>query len=107
MKKKIRRGGTMESSSKLSVEPVPPAEAGPLLENERLRRELQELDDRRARLDRLIADAVNRQRFSPDRGDAEKARGDERGYLAEMDRLMTRIRAVEGKLLLLRRRGYH
>jgi beta-lactamase class A len=97
----------MDSSLKLSAEPGPPPDPGPLSEDARLRQELRELDEKRTQLDRRIADAVNRQRFSPDRADAEKARDDERKHLAEMDRLMTRIRAVEGKLLLLRRRNVH
>ena len=58
------------------------------------------LDARRLDLDARLRDAVARQRYVPDESAAERARSDEATLLADMDRLMTRIRAVEAKLLL-------
>jgi hypothetical protein len=68
-----------------------------------IREQLHDLDLRRAELDRRIADAVNRQRYEKDKARIDAAKRDEQSLLVEMDRLMTRIRAVEGKILQLRR----
>lgn len=65
-----------------------------------LERELARLDAERLALDGRIRDAVARQRFSADSGEIEQARRDEAKWLTHMDRLMTRIRAAEGRLLL-------
>lgn len=65
-----------------------------------LRQELTALDARRLDLDARLRDAVARQRYARDRALAERARSEEASLLADMDRLMTRIRAVEAKLLL-------
>jgi predicted nucleic acid-binding Zn-ribbon protein len=72
-------------------------------EEARLREELLDLDRRREHLDRKIEDAVRRQRYAPSPDEVDRAKSDERSVLSEMDRLMTRIRAVEGKLLQLRK----
>ena len=72
-------------------------------EEERLRQELLDLDRRREHLDRQLEDAVLRQRYAPSPAEHEPARSDEQRLLAEMDRLMTRIRAVEGKILQARK----
>lgn len=61
------------------------------------------LDRERADLDRRISHALQRQRFSPDAAAAAQARAEERALLLQLDRLMTRIRAVEGNLLQARR----
>jgi uncharacterized protein YhaN len=71
-----------------------------MLDSAALRQELAVLDARRLDFDARLRDAVARQRFAPDETAAERARSDEAALLAEMDRLMTRIRAVEAKLLL-------
>jgi hypothetical protein len=67
----------------------------------RLLAELAHLDGERYRLDNVIRDAVDRKRYSSDPDEAARASAAERCYLVEMDRLMTRIRGVEGRLLLL------
>jgi hypothetical protein len=54
------------------------------------------------RLDRLIALTVQRQRFAQAPQDAAHAVGEERTLLAEMSRLMDRMRAVEGYLRRVR-----
>lgn len=69
----------------------------------KLREELEEIDLRRQDLDRRIQETVDRQRYVQDSEEVERARTEERACLAEMDRLMTRIRAIEAKLQLLRR----
>lgn len=65
-----------------------------------LKRDLAKLDARRLELDAELRDAVSRQRYGGDAEGTERARADEARLLAELDRLMTRIRATEAKLLL-------
>ena len=60
-----------------------------------LYQELVTLDDRRRRLEMRIADALNTQRYSADGSAVEAARTEERRLLGELDRLLTRGRAVE------------
>jgi hypothetical protein len=67
-----------------------------------LKQELGDLAEGRAKLDRKIADALNRKKFSKDPAEVARAEGDERTLLTELDRLLTRTRAVEGKLLQVR-----
>jgi hypothetical protein len=67
-----------------------------------LQEELQRLHERRGALEERIRFAQARGRYG-EGGEAEEGREDEGAALVELDRLMTRIRAVEGKLSLLRR----
>lgn len=67
--------------------------------------ELATLDQRRQDCDHRLREALDRQRYSSDPGAGEAAKADERRLMGELDRVMTRIRAVEGKLLLARRSG--
>jgi hypothetical protein len=67
--------------------------------DERLHDELVALEQRMRRLDHDLADALYRIRHSSSPDDMAKAREDERALLAQLDRLMTRRRAVEGQLL--------
>jgi hypothetical protein len=69
----------------------------------RLSAELANLDQRLDELNARIRAAINRERYS--RSPAEAARGaeDRKHLVAELDRLMTRSRAVEAKLLLLQK----
>lgn len=73
---------------------------GKMLDPEVLRQELATLDARRLELDARLRDAVARQRYAPDQDGAVRARSDETELLVDLDRVMTRIRAVEAKLLL-------
>ena len=66
----------------------------------RLSEELCGLDARQHALDRKVRDAADRQRYNADPAQKAQAAQDEAAYVAEMDRLMTRIRAVEAQLLL-------
>jgi hypothetical protein len=59
------------------------------------------LATRQRNIDGLIRDAVYRQRFSKAQEEIEQAREDERRYLKALDGVMTAIRAVEGKLMLM------
>ena len=69
----------------------------------RLRAELAALDARLHEFDRKIWEAIIRQRYSRDPENVERAANDLKKLVSEMDRLMTRSRAVEGKLLLLQK----
>ena len=96
----------MESYPKLGHSPVVltgGARSGDLAALHEKRRKLQE---GLAEIDRRLRDARDRQRFCSDAAGAAKALDDERAYLVELDGLMTRIRAVEGKLLLSRRSSH-
>ena len=66
----------------------------------KLEEELTALDARRLQLDAAIRDAHNRQRYCHEPRTVEQARAEEAALLTELDRLMTRYRAVEGRLLL-------
>jgi hypothetical protein len=68
-----------------------------------LREELLGLEQRMHLLDRQLADAIHRIHHSPTPDLVEKAAQDEKAYLSQLDRLMTRIRAVEGQLLQIDR----
>jgi hypothetical protein len=66
-----------------------------------LRTQLDVLASRQRRIDDMIRDAADRQRFSKDREDIERAREDERRYLKALDAVMTAMRAIEVKLMLM------
>ena len=71
----------------------------------RLSEELSGLDAQQHALGMKVRDAADRQRFSSDPRQKAQAAQDEAALMAEMDRLMTRIRAVEAQLLLIAKRG--
>lgn len=66
----------------------------------KLEEELAGLDARRLELDAAIRDAQNRQRYSHEVATVEQARTEEATLVKELDHLMTRYRALEGRLLL-------
>jgi hypothetical protein len=68
----------------------------PLLE------ELHRLHETRSALEDRIRLAQARGRYGGE-GEADEGRADEAAAVAELDRVLTRIRAVEGKLALARR----
>jgi hypothetical protein len=74
-------------------------------ERAKLRDELARLDLSRQELDRQIRDAQQRQKFSTSADEIEAAKRAERDKVVAMDRLMTRIRAVEGQLLVAGKAG--
>jgi hypothetical protein len=69
----------------------------------RLRAELAALDARLHELDQRRRKAINRQRYSRSPEDVTAAADDLKNIITEMDRVMTRSRTVEGKLLLLQK----
>ena len=66
----------------------------------KLEEELAGLDARRLQLDAAIRDAQNRQRYFHEPRAVEQARAEEAALVTELDHLMTRYRALEGRLLL-------
>lgn len=70
-----------------------------MIKERQLRQELSTLEERLSLLDRQLADALHRIHHSKSADLVEKAAQDERAYLAQLDRLMTRMRAIEGQLL--------
>jgi hypothetical protein len=94
----------MDKATDHGLSPVLLTDDGQLSDGSHLRRELQASHERMARLNHLLRDAADRRRFGRDAGASQKAAEDERVYLAELDRLMTRIRAIEGQLLIRKRR---
>ena len=72
-------------------------------DQDRLRAELAALDARLHELDQRLWEAIHRQRYSRTPEDIVRAADDLKHLVTEMDRLMTRSRAVEGKLLLLQK----
>jgi hypothetical protein len=66
----------------------------------KLEEELTGLDARRLQLDAAIRDAQNRQRYCHEPHTVEQARAEEAALVKDLDRLMTRYRALEGRLLL-------
>jgi hypothetical protein len=74
-------------------------------EEARLSAQLAAHDAERYRLDQEIRKAVDRKRYSLDPEEVARAAAAERTHLLEMDRLMTSIRSLEGRLLLLHPEG--
>lgn len=64
-----------------------------------LETELQDLDVRREGLERRLRLALDRRRFASDADSRAQAEADEQALLRELDRVMTRTRAVEGQIL--------
>ena len=54
-------------------------------------------------LDRKLADALHRIRHGSSADIIDKARQEEKQLLSELDRLMTRMRAIEGQLLQIQK----
>ncbi len=73
-------------------------------EEAELIRELRRLYDEYQALNHRITEAGHRQRFSRDPADTDRALKDEQRLLVEIDRLMTRMRAIEGHLMAVRRK---
>jgi hypothetical protein len=64
-----------------------------------LHQEYHDLEGRLWTLDRRLADALNRIKHASTAVDLEQAQQNEKAVLTQLDRLMTRMRAVEGQLL--------
>ena len=73
----------------------------------KLCQEYHDLERRMWMLDRRLADALNRIKHVSTPADLEHARQDEKAVLTQLDRLMTRMRAIEGQLLQISKRAKH
>jgi hypothetical protein len=93
----------MDESRTLGRSPVLLTQPGDLTKVSHLREELHTLHERLTQLNHLLRDATDRLRFAPGLLSISDAAADEQRYLSELNNLMTRIRAVEGQLLLRKR----
>jgi uncharacterized protein YPO0396 len=78
-----------------------------MIKETQLQKEFLELEQRMRLLDRQLADALQRIRHSSSMNVVETAKQEETRLLAELDRLMTRMRAIEGQLMQLRKNATH
>jgi hypothetical protein len=74
-----------------------------VLKESQLHQEFIDLEQHMRLLDTRLADALHRIRHSSSADLIERAREDEKLLLNELDRLMTRMRAIEGQLLQCQR----
>ncbi len=74
-----------------------------MLKETQLHQEFLDLEHHMRLLDRQLADALQRIRHGSSPDLVEKAKQDERHLLTELDRLMTRMRAIEGQLLQIQK----
>lgn len=74
-----------------------------MLKETKLHQEFLDLEHHMRLLDRQLADAIQRIRHGSSPDLVEKAKADEKFLLSELDRLMTRMRAVEGQLLQIQK----
>lgn len=72
-----------------------------VLKETQLHQEFLDLELHMRLLDRQLADALHRIRHSSSADAVDQAKQDEQRLLVELDRLMTRMRAIEGQLLQL------
>ena len=70
-----------------------------MIKETQLQKEFLDLEHRMRLLDRQLADALQRIRHSSSMDCVELARQEEKHLLAQLDRLMTRMRAIEGQLM--------
>jgi hypothetical protein len=75
-----------------------------MADRDRLARELAQLDAALKAASLRLSEAAARQRYLAP-SEAEAANTDKQRLVREMDRIMTRIRAVEAKLAILNRGG--
>lgn len=68
-----------------------------------LHQEFLDLEHHMRLLDRKLADALHRIHHGSSQASVEEARRDEKQLLSELDRLMTRMRAIEGQLLQIQK----
>jgi hypothetical protein len=73
------------------------------MKERQLHQEFLDLEQHMRLLDRKLSDALNRIRHSSSTEQIEQARQDEKSLLRELDRMMTRMRAIEGQILQMRK----
>lgn len=74
-----------------------------MVKENQLHQEFLDLEQAMRALDMQLADALQRIRHGSSADLVEKARQDEKFLLSELDRLMTRMRAIEGQLLQIQK----
>lgn len=74
-----------------------------MFKESQLHQEFLDLERAMRRVDLRLADALQRIRHGSSADLIEKAKQDERILLGELDRLMTRMRAIEGQLLQIQK----
>ncbi|WP_445503133.1 hypothetical protein [Microvirga sp. G4-2] len=74
-----------------------------MFKESQLHQEFLDLEKAMRILDMQLADALHRIRHGSSADLVEKARQDEKLLLGELDRLMTRMRAIEGQLLQIQK----
>ena len=74
-----------------------------MFKESQLHQEFLDLEQAMRVLDMQLADALHRIRHGSSADSVEKAKQDERLLLGELDRLMTRMRAIEGQLLQIQK----
>ena len=75
---------------------------GAVLDRTSLEQTLRALHESRIGLEERLRSAEQRRRFHPHPSAKEQARRDETAALADLERIMTRIRAAEAKLALVK-----
>lgn len=70
-----------------------------MAKKDQLRQEFIDLEHHMKLLDIRLADALQRIRYGTSEDLVERARQEEKWLLSELDRMMTRMRAIEGQLL--------
>ncbi len=74
-----------------------------MFKESQLHQEFLDLERHMRLLDMQLADALHRIRHGSSAEFIEKAKQDEKLLLIELDRLMTRMRAIEGQLLQIQK----
>lgn len=74
-----------------------------MFKESQLHQEFLDLEKAMRVLDMQLADALHRIRHGSSADLVEKAKQDEKLLLSELDRLMTRMRAIEGQLLQIQK----
>jgi predicted nucleic acid-binding Zn-ribbon protein len=82
----------------LTLVPLTIAERTTVIKEQRLRRELLTIQQRIRTLNLQLSELQAEVRYSSSPDRIEKARREETALLAELDRLMTRTRTIEGQL---------
>jgi predicted nucleic acid-binding Zn-ribbon protein len=95
-----RMGRLREQPQTRRTSDLPDGGCDVLSERVKLEEELKALDLRQQQLEARIREARNRHRYSPEPEVAAQAVAEEEALVKELDHLMTRVRAVEGRLLL-------
>jgi hypothetical protein len=87
----------------LALQRLPRIRDPVVFKENQLHQEFLDLEQAMRLLDMQLADALHRIRHGSSADLIEEAKRDEKLLLSELDRLMTRMRAIEGQLLQLQK----